>query len=132
MNGWQRMRAIFRSAPAAGPKRAMRRRRARRGTRSGISAIGGFRVRSGKPKHGLPYHVKEWLRFSRRVRVSRPFPVAGDFRSEEHTSELQSLLRISYAVFCLITQTNIIYNHTTTYLLIYNSNLSILHNIDQI
>src|SRR3546814_4017253 len=24
-----------------------------------------------------------------------------DFRSEEHTSELQSLMRISYAVFCL-------------------------------
>src|SRR3546814_6773854 len=29
------------------------------------------------------------------------FPVAGDGRSEEHTSELQSLMRISYAVFCL-------------------------------
>src|SRR3546814_6375003 len=29
----------------------------------------------------------------------RPRPAAG--RSEEHTSELQSLLRISYAVFCL-------------------------------
>src|SRR3546814_3108445 len=33
------------------------------------------------------------------------FVVAGDhrhaFRSEEHTSELQSLMRISYAVFCL-------------------------------
>src|SRR3546814_2863841 len=28
------------------------------------------------------------------------FPVAAD-RSEEHTSELQSLMRISYAVFCL-------------------------------
>src|SRR3546814_5012695 len=28
-------------------------------------------------------------------------PVAGDVRSEEHTSELQSLMRISYAVFCL-------------------------------
>src|SRR3546814_4551700 len=27
-------------------------------------------------------------------------PTAG-FRSEEHTSELQSLMRISYAVFCL-------------------------------
>src|SRR3546814_7596187 len=27
--------------------------------------------------------------------------VAGTDRSEEHTSELQSLLRISYAVFCL-------------------------------
>src|SRR3546814_5609829 len=26
---------------------------------------------------------------------------AGDARSEEHTSELQSLMRISYAVFCL-------------------------------
>src|SRR3546814_2580490 len=25
----------------------------------------------------------------------------GHFRSEEHTSELQSLMRISYAVFCL-------------------------------
>src|SRR3546814_2649399 len=27
--------------------------------------------------------------------------VRGPFRSEEHTSELQSLMRISYAVFCL-------------------------------
>src|SRR3546814_2704617 len=34
-------------------------------------------------------------------------------RSEEHTSELQSLMRISYAVFCLkkkIAHTNIIYS----------------------
>src|SRR3546814_8039091 len=30
-------------------------------------------------------------------------------RSEEHTSELQSLMRISYAVFCLKKKTNI--NH---------------------
>src|SRR3546814_586026 len=28
-------------------------------------------------------------------------PLAGGKRSEEHTSELQSLMRISYAVFCL-------------------------------
>src|SRR3546814_1609828 len=28
-------------------------------------------------------------------------PTGGDARSEEHTSELQSLMRISYAVFCL-------------------------------
>src|SRR3546814_9038969 len=27
--------------------------------------------------------------------------IGGTFRSEEHTSELQSLMRISYAVFCL-------------------------------
>src|SRR3546814_10649682 len=32
-------------------------------------------------------------------------------RSEEHTSELQSLMRISYAVFCLKKKTN--NNHTT-------------------
>src|SRR3546814_4434887 len=33
--------------------------------------------------------------------VRRPFGVIGEPRSEEHTSELQSLMRISYAVFCL-------------------------------
>src|SRR3546814_10020013 len=31
---------------------------------------------------------------------------AGDERSEEHTSELQSLMRTSYAVFCLKKKTN--------------------------
>src|SRR3546814_4984366 len=45
-----------------------------------------------------------------RSRVSRPppdghdgsaRPDTADGRSEEHTSELQSLMRISYAVFCL-------------------------------
>src|SRR3546814_2882232 len=30
-----------------------------------------------------------------------PFGHEGGTRSEEHTSELQSLMRISYAVFCL-------------------------------
>src|SRR3546814_8942097 len=30
-----------------------------------------------------------------------PIDVMRDIRSEEHTSELQSLMRISYAVFCL-------------------------------
>src|SRR3546814_4809527 len=34
-----------------------------------------------------------------RDRVDRPF--LWQARSEEHTSELQSLMRISYAVFCL-------------------------------
>src|SRR3546814_1164790 len=31
----------------------------------------------------------------------RFFNIGSPFRSEEHTSELQSLMRISYAVFCL-------------------------------
>src|SRR3546814_7372844 len=30
-----------------------------------------------------------------------PVPTIAESRSEEHTSELQSLMRISYAVFCL-------------------------------
>src|SRR3546814_1387378 len=39
-------------------------------------------------------------------------------RSEEHTSELQSLMRISYAVFCLkkkniIKNTSVLTNHNT-------------------
>src|SRR3546814_1942317 len=33
--------------------------------------------------------------------------VLGRLRSEEHTSELQSLMRISYAVFCLKKKTTI-------------------------
>src|SRR3546814_2657823 len=41
--------------------------------------------------------------------------LAGEARSEEHTSELQSLMRISYAVFCLKKKktTQHIYTSTT-------------------
>src|SRR3546814_2830879 len=35
-----------------------------------------------------------------------PLPVQHAFRSEEHTSELQSLMRTSYAVFCLKKKNN--------------------------
>src|SRR3546814_7491097 len=35
-------------------------------------------------------------------------------RSEEHTSELQSLMRISYAVFCLTNKTNLKHKPTST------------------
>src|SRR3546814_1728911 len=41
-------------------------------------------------------------------------PIALDDRSEEHTSELQSLMRISYAVFCLKTTTTIHAHYYTT------------------
>src|SRR3546814_5271097 len=40
-------------------------------------------------------------------------PMAAMARSEEHTSELQSLMRISYAVFCL-NKNNIFIKHTDT------------------
>src|SRR3546814_8372189 len=39
--------------------------------------------------------------FAGGVPIGRPFVSKIDERSEEHTSELQSLMRISYAVFCL-------------------------------
>src|SRR3546814_1297882 len=41
-------------------------------------------------------------------------PQAMLVRSEEHTSELQSLMRISYAVFCLKKKTNHKKNHSCT------------------
>src|SRR3546814_1607609 len=37
---------------------------------------------------------------------TRPLQAPAQHRSEEHTSELQSLMRISYAVFCLKKQKN--------------------------
>src|SRR3546814_10514768 len=44
---------------------------------------------------------------SRRHSLGRPsLPPRSPYRSEEHTSELQSLMRISYAVFCLKKKTN--------------------------
>src|SRR3546814_6644679 len=48
------------------------------------------------------------------IQVIQP-PVARD-KSEEHTSELQSLMRISYAVLCLkknIRQTSTSYDHSS-------------------
>src|SRR3546814_1368783 len=43
-----------------------------------------------------------------RLAVQRALALAiGGLRSEEHTSELQSLMRISYAVFCLKKKNNI-------------------------
>src|SRR3546814_8857933 len=49
-----------------------------------------------------------------RRRRGGPPPPADYRRSEEHTSELQSLMRISYAVFCLKKKTNIKTKHQQT------------------
>src|SRR3546814_6566473 len=46
------------------------------------------------------------LQVAAELAVQRRFRQIGD-RSEEHTSELQSLMRISYAVFCLTKTTQI-------------------------
>src|SRR3546814_9193007 len=52
---------------------------------------------------GRPVEGKDEFTYSHEGTVWR-FATAANrdaFRSEEHTSELQSLMRISYAVFCL-------------------------------
>src|SRR3546814_3131598 len=50
------------------------------------------------PEQQVTGLVAEWLCSGLQSRVRR---FNSDPRSEEHTSELQSLMRISYAVFCL-------------------------------
>src|SRR3546814_3489300 len=64
----------------------------------------------------LPIYAQHHRRTRRRYRCTRmegnryrrPLrePYSGRQRSEEHTSELQSLMRISYAVLCLKKQIN--------------------------
>src|SRR3546814_3171043 len=50
-------------------------------------------------------------------------------RSEEHTSELQSLMRISYAVFCLKKKNKTHLNSKDKYILQYNRTVSTLTSI---
>src|SRR3546814_5021086 len=65
-------------------------------------------------KHRSQFQHRPELRFDRREQIGVCFQqlrvawygvrenlIHGGQRSEEHTSELQSLMRISYAVFCL-------------------------------
>src|SRR3546814_6183470 len=55
--------------------------------------VAGARHRRGRGRHALALH--------RRISGRHANADAARPRSEEHTSELQSLMRISYAVFCL-------------------------------
>src|SRR3546814_3296544 len=91
---------------------------------SDLRLAAGSARRQGRPVHRL--HLDLEARLAQRLggdqregRVHRDVGrlhdhhrgavVAGGFerhRSEEHTSELQSLMRISYAVFCLKTKTH--------------------------
>src|SRR3546814_1327336 len=86
---------LFRSTAAA-PSAACRSPATAKNTRS---------IRTAIPKPSSPYRRK-WL--------TGAGPVC-PFRSEEHTSELQSLMRISYAVFCLKKKTHINTYHQHTH-----------------
>src|SRR3546814_8374468 len=72
-----------------------------RGSGLGLSIIYGFARQSGG-------HLKIYSEVGHGTTVQLYLPrmrseavEAAEERSEEHTSELQSLMRISYAVFCL-------------------------------
>src|SRR3546814_10454249 len=59
----------------------------------------------GEHRHGGVVAVKplsgEHMRLDQKVERPQGGGTRADLRSEEHTSELQSLMRISYAVSCL-------------------------------
>src|SRR3546814_4658983 len=59
------------------------------------------------PTGSRPLVQRHWsITSAASVALNRPELFTGTYsRSEEHTSELQSLMRISYAVFCLNTKT---------------------------
>src|SRR3546814_16328850 len=74
-----------------------------------IPQIGKWVTGDGEP---YQYLVESIRRFPSQERFKAMIEAAGfaraqyrNLRSEEHTSELQSLMRISYAVFCLKKQT---------------------------
>src|SRR3546814_3293823 len=60
---------------------------------------------SGYSTQAMSSHAAKW--------VIKSSPDKFRTRSEEHTSELQSLMRISYAVFCLKKKNTILLRHYT-------------------
>src|SRR3546814_4160637 len=66
-----------------------------------VTAFCGFQSPFAKQNRLHPHYAR------RCVMGAEAFPLAWPVRSEEHTSELQSLMRISYAVFCLKNKNNL-------------------------
>src|SRR3546814_6342634 len=62
-----------------------------------------FSIRTGETAFLFLQHFIKMLKAGGRagIVIKNTFLSNSDNRSEEHTSELQSLMRISYAVFCL-------------------------------
>src|SRR3546814_8338015 len=91
-------------------------RRPPRSTRTDTLVPYTTRFRSWRPHVGRDLSAQlsgraPHLRHAARLRLLIEYPDFPDkrqteLRSEEHTSELQSLMRISYAVFCLKKKTN--------------------------
>src|SRR3546814_4682079 len=88
------LRTQDRTAEVAGQWRTELRRIAiaRGKFRERVGGLPSHRLRELAVVHGMPEHLRL---------QGHPGDAHQACRSEEHTSELQSLMRISYAVFCL-------------------------------
>src|SRR3546814_6553352 len=61
----------------------------------------------GRATSAIPVGLMTWADGRSPPRIGDTRDARLETRSEEHTSELQSLMRISYAVFCLKKKNNI-------------------------
>src|SRR3546814_5986872 len=75
-----------------------------------MSAFGRRPGTAGRPAFGVakPMQTGPGVPGGAQFPAIDPAPAEAPPRSEEHTSELQSLMRISYAVFCLKNKKNTI------------------------
>src|SRR3546814_9548883 len=67
----------------------------------GLGRRPGHHARHSRSQHRCPRSGRKAAQQMIVATAERPVTVTDMQRSEEHTSELQSLMRISYAVFCL-------------------------------
>src|SRR3546814_6844593 len=86
---------LFRSLGVAGAAEHAARLRGKREDVAGLGKVARLRVGAHRGAHGMRAVV------GGNAGGDALGGLDADGRSEEHTSELQSLMRISYAVFCL-------------------------------
>src|SRR3546814_3121072 len=85
----------------------------------GSLVLGFLELSSAQAHNRFLNELEEWLSSVTKLSSGGAFsgeteqPVSA-YRSEEHTSELQSLMRISYAVFCLKKKTTTRYINEQT------------------
>src|SRR3546814_9529424 len=72
-------------------------------------------IRSLRGCNTTPPRSPPWRTYPPHHPSSRRHHLRAPSRSEEHTSELQSLVRISYAVFCLKKKT-LLYSQSTNHM----------------
>src|SRR3546814_1439537 len=84
------------------------------------------RAASRLPGGGIATCSRAWKTNVPKTRRMGCAKLPAVYRSEEHTSELQSLMRISYAVFCL-KKKNATTHHTTLISTQYQIELLMIH-----